>query len=86
MTIRICTILPFYQSYLSQSLCVPDLAHELAQLGVFVGAGDGQEGGHGPHGAAFQLVLLLVLLLDRVGLNLGGAGILQRFNQFVQLL
>ena len=48
-----------------------DLRDELGELRMLVGARDEEEGGDGAHGAAFQLVLLLVLLLYAVGFHLG---------------
>lgn len=48
-----------------------DLRDELGELRMLVGARDEEEGGDGAHGAAFQLVLLLVLLLYAVGFYLG---------------
>lgn len=53
---------------------------------MLVSARDGHQRRHGPHRGPLELVLLLVLLLHGVGLDLGGAGQLQRLNQLVQLL
>ena len=50
----------------------------------FTCAGDEHERSDSPHCRAFELVVLLVLLLDRVGLHLRCHRHLQRLNQFVQ--
>ena len=53
---------------------------------MFVSTGDIHESSYGPHGGSLQLVLLLVFLLHRVGLDLRGAGQFERLHQPVKLL
>ena len=56
------------------------------KLWVLVSARNVQKYRHSAHDSALQLVLLMLLLLDWVGLNLGGAGQLQWLHQLVLIL
>ena len=53
---------------------------------MFVCTRDVEKCSQSPYGIKLQRVLLLVLLLDRVSLDLGGAGQLEWLHQLVQLL
>ena len=63
-----------------------DLSDELVELRMFVSTRDVHQGGHCPHCRPLELILFLVLLLHGVGLDLGGAGQLERLHQLVKLL
>ena len=66
------------------SATVACLREKLVELRVLVCSWDDHQSRQGPEGAALQLVLLLELLLDRVGLDLGGDCQLQGLHQLVQ--
>ena len=60
--------------------CGLDLVKKLLELRMLVSTRDGHQRRHCPHRGPLELVLLLVLLLDGVGLDLSCAGQLQRLN------
>ena len=57
-----------------------DLVQKLLELRMLVSSRDGHQSRHRSHRGPLELVLLLVLLLDGVGLDLSCAGQLQRLN------